>query len=327
MDEGIGNVVHNNRTFYPPTTQIITYSFSVQLFFFISGFLFHQEISSSVFIRKNIRSLLIPYYIWGAIMLVFYNLKQMDIGVLIHSVEGLLLGFNNFIDARGCGELWFIVTLLWLKIIVQITKCRRILLLFLPMSIFCAIVYKNMIMGTQFNYWGIGMFNVFVAYPFFYIGYFLSNYKKEILKVSDSIMKLPFIHFLILLGLMAVLCLFSSRNGLVHMVYGGYGKNIILYLIFGLIGIGCMFFLSVGMSKINGMYRYIQDINVGSIMILGIHIGFVNKIRMSLVYLFGDEGWIFELSIIIASLLLLFLFIPMINFVKKYFPISMGYRN
>ena len=50
--------------FAPPILQYITYSFSVQLFFFISGFLFHKENDNRVFWEKNLRLLIIPYLIW-----------------------------------------------------------------------------------------------------------------------------------------------------------------------------------------------------------------------------------------------------------------------
>jgi fucose 4-O-acetylase-like acetyltransferase len=62
--------------FSPPYLQIITYSFSVQFFFFISGFLFRREENLNQFACKCFRTLLIPFYIWGGLMLVFYNLQQ-----------------------------------------------------------------------------------------------------------------------------------------------------------------------------------------------------------------------------------------------------------
>lgn len=53
-----------------PGTNFI-YSFSVPLFFFISGFLFYQSDSFNTFLRKNFYSLIIPYLFINCISLIF----------------------------------------------------------------------------------------------------------------------------------------------------------------------------------------------------------------------------------------------------------------
>ncbi|MBO5180839.1 MAG: acyltransferase family protein [Paraprevotella sp.] len=314
--------------FTPPYLQIITYSCSVQSFFFMSGFLFRREERMRDFALKNIRTLLVPYYVWGILMLVSYNLQQRNWDVFLHSCGGLLLGCNNFIDARGCGELWFIVTLLWLKAFMQLGENKKMIKVFILFSVVLAVFYKNIKSGTQIDYWGIGAFNVFVAYPFFAIGYFLSMYKKDIKKIVSVLEGLFWdISAFVLIMVAIMVVLIAPTNGLVHMVYGGYGRNIFLYLLIGALGILCMFFIAVALSRNKGLYKYARCINTGSVMILGIHIGLINRIRPHLVSIFGNDGWMFELSIVFASVLLLIAFVPMIRFVERYFPIALGYRK
>lgn len=261
-------------------------------------------------------------------MLVSYNLQCRDWDVVFHSYSGLILGCNNFIDARGCGELWFIVTLLWLKIVMQFCKKEKIIWGGFLLSILCAITYKSLIHNSPIKYWGIGIFNVFVAYPFFAIGYFLRIYKTSLKHMITTIEDLPLSAIALLLSISTItIVLAAPTNGLVHMVYGGYGKNILLYLILGTIGIAYTFFIAAFLSKIKKWHKYVQNINIGSVMILGIHIGLVNKIRPYLVTIFGKEEWIFELSVVIASLALLLAFIPMIKLVQSYFPFALGYRK
>lgn len=269
--------------------------------------------------------MLVPYYIWGILMLVSYNLQQRNWEVFFHSCGGLLLGCNNFIDARGCGELWFIVTLLWLKTFMQLGENKKMIKVFILFSVVLAVFYRNIKSGTQVDYWGIGAFNVFVAYPFFVIGYFLSMYKEDIKKIVSVLEDLLGVSVLIIVVMMVVLI--APSNGLVHMVYGGYGRNIFLYLLIGVLGIVCMFLMANALSKNKWLYKYVRCINTGSVMILGIHIGFINRIRPHIVSIFGNDGWMFEVSIVIASVLLLIVFVPMIRLVERYFPIALGYRK
>lgn len=51
--------------FFPPTIQYFTYAFSVQLFFFVSGFLFKKCSDSRTFWSKNVQGLIVPYLILG----------------------------------------------------------------------------------------------------------------------------------------------------------------------------------------------------------------------------------------------------------------------
>lgn len=314
--------------FSPPLFTNYNIFIQCTIFFFISGFLFRREENLNQFACKCFRTLLIPFYIWGGLMLVFYNLQQRSMDIFFYSLEGLFLGCNNFMGVRGCGELWFIVTLLWLKIIMQFNKRDYMTWILVLLSILCAVAYKYLISNTQIAYWGVGVFNSFVAYPFFAIGQSLSKYKDGIKKIASRIDKYPFVIFISILAFIAItVVLIAPMNGIVHMVYGGYGNNILLYLIIGIIGIIYMFFIAIFLSKIKSWYKCVRYVNTGSIMVLGIHIGFVNKIRPYLVSIFGNEGFGFELSIISASVLLLLIFIPMIKFFTTYFPITLGYRN
>ncbi len=174
--------------FFPPFLQYFTYSFSVQLFFFISGFLSHYEKSYRTFLKKNSISLLIPYLIWGIVMLIPYNLKQLNSNTCLHSFEGLFLGFYNFFGVRGCGDLWFVMTLFWVKLLVQtFGKIRYGIFVFLLLCLPMAVVYRNAIDGTAMEYWGMSIGNIFVSYPFFVLGFYMSHYKQQIASFAETI--------------------------------------------------------------------------------------------------------------------------------------------
>lgn len=306
----------------------MTYSFSVQLFFFISGFLFHTEKENKVFWRKNIILLVVPYFIWGTIRLITYNIKKHNFQTLCYSFTGLALGCNNFMGVRGCGELWFVVTLFCLKIFSQYVEInRKRLCILVAMSILFAIGYRNMISSTDLEYYGIGFFDSFVAFPFFAIGLSLSWIKGKVCVWVE------WLHghfaFLCMTTLVVLILLFmlAEINGVVYVVYGQYGSNMLAYILLGTIGIVDVFFMSIIMSKFSRISKYAKTINVGSIMILGLHTLLVNKGKTLLEILFSENTFIFESSLALVALLILITFVPMIKITQKYIPLTIGNRK
>lgn len=83
--------------FPSPGTNFI-YSFSVPLFFFISGFLFYQQKNFNTFFIRNFHSLIIPYLFINCISLIFvvcfsssFSWKQSVLTPLL----GVLIGANR----------------------------------------------------------------------------------------------------------------------------------------------------------------------------------------------------------------------------------------
>lgn len=262
-------------------------------------------------------------------MLIPYNLKQFDVNKLFHSIEGLLLGFNNFMGARGCGELWFIIFLFWIKLLTQLLgRYKYGISIFLLLCIPMAVIYKNAITGSNAEYWGISQGNIFVSYPFFLLGFFITRYRQ--LYIVFIISKLKTLKTSILttycIGGIILLLILTRYNDTVYMVYGGYGKYFILFLLYGVAGICMMFLFSLLLEKTK-FSKYTQFINVGSIMILATHMILVNSINPLLQKFLADNDLAYELSTVAFSIFILVLFIPVIKIVNNYFPIAIGKRS
>ncbi len=95
------------------------YTFSVPLFFLISGFLCKREENLSLFWKKIWYNLVLPLllisFINYAIGSIFAIIKgNYDVGGLWKFLIDLLLGFHSSV-----GSLWFVYTLILLKIIHQ----------------------------------------------------------------------------------------------------------------------------------------------------------------------------------------------------------------
>ena len=230
--------------------------------------------------------------------------------------------------ARGCGELWFVVTLFCLKIFSQYLYINRKRLFFLVvMSILFAIGYRNMIGLTDLEYYGIGFGDSFVAFPFFAIGISLSWIKGKVSLWAEWLHG----HFVFLcmatLVVLILLFMLAEFNGVVYVVYGQYGSNIFAYIFLGSVGIVDVFFMSIIMAKLSRISQYAKTINVGSIMILGLHTLFVNKGKSMLKILFSENTYMYESSLAVVSLLILITFVPMIKIAQKYIPLTIGNRK
>ncbi|SHH09864.1 Acyltransferase family protein [Bacteroides clarus YIT 12056] len=99
--------------FPAPGTNFI-YSFSVPLFFFISGFLFYQQNNFAAFLIKNLHSLIIPYLFINCISLIFvicfsssFSWEQSVLTPLL----GVLIGANQGKNVCLCHNSTYLVHL------------------------------------------------------------------------------------------------------------------------------------------------------------------------------------------------------------------------
>ncbi len=309
--------------FAPSTIAVISFAFSVQLFFFVSGFLYKQQDSFKSLLVKNVRTLLVPYLIWGGLLILFLFLRTWILPEFGKSVLGLLFGMNNYEGIRGCGELWFIVTLFGLKLITHFIKFNRWMICScLLISVCLSILYCSWIDDTEWQFSGVGLLNVFVAFPFFLLGYVLSFYNAQISHISDHIdwKWIP----LLTLGLF-VLAFGAMKNGLVLMIFGQYGNSFALFLLLGFVGIFCSWIIASLLSKTRfNNLAYI--ISVGTIAVLATHVGILNRIKPLLLSYVTSDCWLYDLLSCLIAFLLLLSYIPVIVALKKHLPILLGNR-
>lgn len=194
--------------FFPAHIQYLTYSFSVQLFFFISGFLFRREIETEVFWAKNRIDIIIPYFLLGGVNCVYFMLRATEPGCIMKHIAGFLLGISNFDNCGGCGGLWFVATLLVLKVIVQYITRNKELCLLLGIMIPSMVVYRHMLTDLSVEWYGFGIGSTFEAYPFFLCGFVLSNLSYE--KISEVSIRLEDYYKVVslLTGLLLLLLLY-----------------------------------------------------------------------------------------------------------------------
>lgn len=126
--------------FYPYSLYCFIYSFSVPLFFFISGMLSAKMQESNIFISKLYSGLAKPYLLicfsCYILYICFTLLNPSIYGISfsnLHPIEATLnivCGFHGYWDKSGfgmsfgCQTMWFVYTLLCCKLIYKYINCK-----------------------------------------------------------------------------------------------------------------------------------------------------------------------------------------------------------
>lgn len=289
------------------------YTFSVPLFFFISGYLCKIETDCKIFWRKVFYNLILPMFILSAICLMIDS--ALDIWHRKFEIDNVLLFLPRVLIGAhvGVGMLWFVYTLILLKIIFQFVGNRIgihfLILLFLSIIGIILNVYEPCYNGESLIKSSNSILNVCVAEPFFIIGYWTKKYNIEKAFIDIRTRMLSFILCL----LFVYTC--TKLNGEVWMYETGYGHDFFLFLLGGLSGTYLVYFVSKCLDKYN--FKNILIISKGTIVILAFHVYFI-KILIRRYFL--NPSWLD----LLFAFLMLFAFVPIIRIVECKIPIIMG---
>ena len=300
---------------FPTLFSPFLYAFSVGAFFTISGYLARKESSQRVFWSKLFHTLLIPYLFFSilkAIQTVFSN----D-GLI--SLFAITTGFHSIGDVTGCGKLWFVYTLIILKIVLQYyasTASKCIILVVLSFA--GAIAYRNY---TNELLWAVG--NALISMPFFILGFQLkrSDRFSRIESILLSIARWKLCIIVIISSLLTYVVSYFNNEAWMHK--GEYGNNIVLFCIAGLSGLFFLFGLSCLLNKVK--FKGCQVISVGSIAILAYHQD-INHPMLKWVSMQEWGALQSDMATLIVSIITLLVFIPIILIISRYLPFAVGYR-
>lgn len=295
---------------FPKPGTVFIYSFSVPLFFFISGFLFSRSETFSSFFMKSIKSLIIPYLFINVLSLFFLCFsKDFSIQDSLKPLVGILIGANQgkMSVCTVTKPTWFIYTLFFLRIgLYFISSIRKVYVI--AISFLCMMIAWIL---TKMSLPNLAILNCFSVAPIFILGYFCKKNINKIEKIANTKFR-GGIHIL----LVFVILLFLSRlNGYVMCYAHNYGNNMILFYINALLGVYMLYLITIHLNNVS--CRWNQIISKGTILILGFHyllIIFFNKICHT-------DNLIVTM---VYAFLILVVFIPIIELTLKNFPWIMG---
>ena len=237
---GVGLVIIGHMTSFVPH-EIISwiYSFHMPLFFIITGFFAKKSSKDELksVILKDIKNLLVPYYLFSFIFILIGLITGEEIGS--ERIKDVLLGNG------GIEVLWFLFALCGIKIlfnILQVVLSNDKALLITNISL--------VILGYMFSLFNCDLpfkiGSIFYAIGFYYLGYLLKN---QSIRVRAYLEKriVPCI-IISVIGWSVLSCL--SKDNLVLDVNNNYCVDIVLNYIVAFAGTYIVLFVSEQMKKV-----------------------------------------------------------------------------
>ena len=215
--------------------------------------------------------------------------------------EWLLLGH------RWCmGPCWYFYSLIVMRIIMQLLPEKKWVYGVLFVALSSGAIYLNHI-GFQASNANI---NVLLCMPFFLIGIFLKPWKAVFNGLHNYLLEA-----LLLFAAMVTVGLCGVYNGYVWMYLNGYGNNYAFYIIGGMAGTVMLYVVSVWLSRLP-YYNMVLTLSKGTLLIIGLHIIIVRRLTE-----LPNRLWTEDL---LASILIMLCFIPLIQLAEMFFPVLLG---
>jgi len=302
----------------------LIYSFNVPFFFILSGYTFNYNEKFSVFIKKKVKRIIIPYFTWALIFLIPYIVLGSDIAESINvnstyniqtQLFNILYGIGRSSALKQNTALWFLPALFTMEIIyyfimriVKEDKKKNI--------IACALILiTNFITSNYLKiYFPWGLNTVLNISIFFFYGNCLKKYAHFSEKIFDN----KNIPLYLIIGMFA--CYLNHTISYLDYTY----SNFILCLISGISLSNIFIFIS---QKINSN-KTLEYVGVSSMGILIFHklIILIFQSKLSLISkLLTNSNIFIELFITTIVVIISIVFCLIITkIIKKIFPILIG---
>ncbi|MDE5786689.1 MAG: acyltransferase family protein [Duncaniella sp.] len=302
-----------------PIGERYVYGFSVPLFFLVSGFLSKREPDSRIFWKKLWYNMVIPL---ASLCLIIFTAEECakiyEGNFSLSDIPKFLVGFiGGFHFSLQC--LWYVYTLICLKIILQYMAKGRTMNILLLIALPMAGIWLNRVFPSVFGFRIVRAYNAAIdttiAYPFYIIGFYLKKWKSVITGYRNIPVEI------ICFAIFAFILIFSvmyNGDDRVSIVRCCYGDNFILYLTGGLSGSICVLIISKFLG--DTLSGFATTISRGTIIILAFHIYLIPYIKP----LISDCNPFVEY---LAALLLTISFVPLIMLISRYAPFLIGNRG
>ncbi len=300
------------------------YSFHMPLFFVLSGyFASSKKEDFSSYLKKNFRSLIVPYLFFCIIALPFnyyclWNNRSIypchnEVDFILRPLLGIL-----FVDTTSVsyfnGPMWFFIPLFTVKIMFHPFKRGYSNFPLLVCGAIFSILLYLYVPNTLFR-----LNSSFLVFPFYILGFMLKQYTSVVEKFKSAS---PFKAFLLITILLSLTFIMSTINGHVEVSGAGCGIYLWLFYINAIIGILAVMCIATKL----GANKYILTIGGGTAVILGLHRYFQTALIKIVTLLTGMETFPWWLALIMTSILIL-IHIPIINFLNNHYPYLIGKRK
>ncbi len=290
------------------------YAFNVPVFFIISGFLCKHESDNRVFWKKLWFNLIVPMLLiciirWGIDSVKAVINGSFSLAALLSRLPKALAGFHE-----GVGELWFVYTLVLLKVILQFTPQRRgcQALLFVAFTAAGVAIgrWNPVFMGVSLGETCNAVVDVCLAYPFFISGFWMRRWKAALRRPLSF-----WTGAMVLLAGAFGLWVSGKYNGIVYMFANKYGRSLLLFFLGGYAGTAMTFVLSKWLDR--WRVECVVDISKGTILILGFHMYILRDVVRELAPAASPLDLVYAMAVVLV-------FVPFIRFAERHLPYLIG---
>ena len=296
---------------------------TIIIFFFLSGYLKKNRGSDKENWKKYWYGLIIPYFIYNAIIYPYWLLKYYlthhampDIFAAMRPIIGtLLLQHESSFAEPLDGPLWYLPAILIMHITIDL--CRKTKHQHLIMITLCIISF---FLYAANKYWyfapNLTPMGVMRNLPYYYLGYVMGQHQlfREAKPWRDFV------------G--CILCLSASILLFVWQLQAFYADQHLLHIVlYYPVNIGFLFGVLYGCKCLNSIHsKVIINLSIGTLVIIGFHIVLITIANYAIGHLLHLNAlicyqWYEALPVAIIIVTLLY---PIILFGKRNIPVLLG---
>lgn len=306
---------------FPELMSSFIYAFNVPAFFILSGFLTRKHDESSSFYGKFTRNLLIPYLLLAFLKCAGAIIKGFNNGEWYISIAAILGGFHSINDIQGCSNLWFVYSLMIVRLLHHLIKGSLKYLIVL--SFISTVAACLLALNYEMPKWAVS--NTLIALPFFTIGHiFRTALRERFDKFIETIKNSNRILLFFAMACVAVIIYaIGEVNGEAALYHGYYGTSIILLFIGAILGTIMLVIPSVCLDSFSP--KWLAFLAAGNIVTLTFHRELLHS-PLKMITHSEMSPWIQDACSFLASFAVLACFIPINWIVSKYMPVFIGLR-
>lgn len=310
---------------------IVIHAFHMPVFFFLSGYLFNQQMD----IRRKIDSLLIPYFVFGTGLFAVWKIMGKIIALPVNYsisdyIQGIV-GINTIISPYACIQ-WFLTCLFLTEILFFYfeSKCTNDVTLAFVLVFFSVVGFFWSAITDIRLFWGLD--TAFTAVVFYGCGHLLKKSQRKLREFFSGKTNTCLWRFSVIL-LTVIIAVWSTwKNGYVNMRTLQYG-NYFLYYLSAFSIIALIIYMSMIVSGIRWIrnrfiYRLILYFGENTLVIL-----VINQVFNQLLNWFikpdlytltgGNESWID----FCCTVLVMIVMIPIIYAINRFLPFLIGKKH
>jgi fucose 4-O-acetylase-like acetyltransferase len=301
------------------------FSFHMPLFFILSGITEKRNDTLLNTVKKGLRTLIIPYFIFYLIYYIWWLIKDLRFNEFyykddfVRPILGMLL-----VDEKSISyaimlaiPLWFLVALFFVKLLFRIGLLYKKWYISILLLNVGAVLFVFFLKKTGLNIF-FSIDSAIMAIPFYTFGFLIGNKPFKIHNHYNIFIKLLISIVFIFVGY--TLC---HVNGVVNISNFFYGKNLFVFYLNGIVGsIGIIFFSQLFSNIENKLLLYL---GANTLIILAFH-NIINGIVcrfyafLSMGVSFPEDKSFTIIEACLISLIVLLLSVIPIFIIRKYFP-------